>query len=51
MIFKTIVVIMMMLIVSSLGKVLDIFPIKPLYGHRRGKTVWLVFVKEEIEVE
>lgn len=32
----------------SLGKVLDICPIKPLYGHRRGKTVWLVFVKEEV---
>ncbi|MGF0095024.1 hypothetical protein ACQRC6_01170 [Peptoniphilus sp. SGI.035] len=29
----------------TLKKVLDICPFKPVYGHRRGKTVWMIFIK------
>ncbi|MFM1538906.1 hypothetical protein [Helcococcus bovis] len=26
-------------------KILEICPFKPLYGHRRGKTIWMIFIK------
>lgn len=25
--------------------ILEICPFKPLYGHKRGKTIWLIFIK------
>lgn len=31
----------------SLKSILKLCPYQPLYGHKRGKTVWLVFVKEK----
>lgn len=34
----------------NIKKILDICPFKPLYGHRRGKTIWMIFIKKE-EVE
>lgn len=33
----------------NIKKVLDICPLKPLYGHRRGKSIWLVFIKSKID--
>lgn len=27
-------------------QILDMCPYKPLYGHKRGKTIWMIFVKE-----
>ncbi len=35
----------------NIKKVLDICPLKPLYGHRRGKSIWLVFIKSKIDEE
>lgn len=32
---------------AGVGDVLKLFEEKPIYGHRRGKTVWVVFVKRE----
>lgn len=28
-------------------QILEICPLSPVYGHKRGKTVWLVFIKNE----
>lgn len=35
----------------KIKKVLEICPYSPLYGHRRGKTIWMIFIKDETEVE
>lgn len=34
----------------KIKKILEICPFKPLYGHKRGETIWMIFIKKgEVE--